>query len=387
MHTPRNILWMTLLLAAVLALVPGCDRASKAQAQQAPAAPPEVGVMTLAPQRIPLTTVLAGRTSAFLKAEVRPQVGGIVQQRLFTEGSEVKAGQPLYCIDPASFQAAFANARAALARAEAKALPAGLRARRLAELARTGAISAQENDDAQAAHGQAQAEVSAALAALQSARIDLARTTVASPIAGRIGASTVTPGALVTANQAAALATVQQTDPIYVDVTQSSRDLLRLRRAMASGRLARSGSGQAAVKLLYEDGSPYPLEGALEFTDITVDQDTGVYTLRALFPNPGRDLLPGMYVRAVLTEGVAESALLAPQPAVSRDPRGAPYALVVLPDGSLEQRALTLDRAVGDAWLVSAGLAPGDQVVVEGLQKVRPGMKVKAVPAAGPAKQ
>lgn len=381
----RNILGATLLLVAALALVSGCDRASKAQ--QAPAAPPEVGVATLAPQRVPLATVLAGRTSAFLKAEVRPQVGGIIRERLFQEGSEVKAGQPLYCIDPASFQAAFDNARAALARAEANAAPAELRARRLAELARSGAISAQENDDAQAAHGQAQAEVSAARAALQSARIDLARTTITSPIAGRIGASAVTPGALVTANQAAALATVQQTDPIYVDVTQSSRDLLRLRRAFAEGRLTRSGSGRAAVKLLYEDGSPYPLEGALEFTDITVDQDTGVYTLRALFPNPGRDLLPGMYVRAVLTEGVAESALLAPQPAVSRDPRGAPYALVVLPDGSLEQRALTLDRAVGDAWLVSAGLAAGDQVVVEGLQKVRPGMKVKAVPAAGAARE
>lgn len=382
----RNILCTTMLLAAALALVPGCDRASKAQAPQAGAAEPEVGVATLAPQRVPLTTVLAGRTSACLKAEVRPQVGGIVQQRLFTEGAEVKAGQPLYRIDPASFQAAFDNARAALARAEANALPAGLRARRLAELARTGAVSAQDNDDAQAASLQADAAVQSARAALQSARIDLARTTITSPIAGRIGASAVTPGALVTANQAAALATVQQTDPIYVDVTQSSRDLLRLRRALASGRLARSAEGQAKVKLLYEDGSPYPLEGALQFTDITVDQDTGVYALRALFPNPGRDLLPGMYVRAVLTEGVAEAAILAPQPAVSRDPRGNPFALVVLDDGALEQRALTLDRAVGDAWLVSSGLAAGDRVVVEGLQKVRPGMKVKAVPAAGPAR-
>lgn len=374
---PAFLLCVSLLLAA------GCDRAPQAQAQQAAAAPlPEVGVVIMSPQELPLTTVLAGRVSAVLKAEVRPQVGGIVQKRLFTEGSEVKAGQPLYKIDPATFSAAYANAKAALSQAEANAVPLRLKARRYAELVNTGAVSTQDNDDAQAAYRQAQAAIEAAQAALDSARIDLERTTIASPISGRIGASSVTPGALVTANQATALATVQQTDPVYVDVTQASRDLLRLRRAFAEGRLARSAEGRATVKLLYEDGSPYALEGALEFTDITVDQDTGTFTLRALFPNPDRALLPGMYVRAVIEEGVAQGALLAPQPAVSRDNKGNPYALVVLADGTLEQRALAVDRVVGDAWLVTSGLSAGDQVVTEGLQKVRAGMKVKPVPAA-----
>ncbi len=372
---PVFLLCLSLLLAA------GCDRAP--QAQQAGTAPlPEVGVVVMSPQELPLTTVLAGRVSAVLKAEVRPQVGGIIQKRLFTEGSEVTAGQPLYKIDPATFSAAHANAKAALSRAEANAVPLALKARRYAELVTTGAVSTQDNDDAQAAHRQALADIEAAQAALDSARIDLERTTIVSPISGRIGASSVTPGALVTANQATALATVQQTDPVYVDVTQASRDLLRLRRAMASGRLARSAQGRATVKLLYEDGSPYALEGTLEFADITVDQDTGVYALRALFPNPDRALLPGMYVRAVIEEGVARDALLAPQPAVSRDNKGNPYALVVLPDGTLEQRALAVDRVVGDAWLVTSGLSAGDSVVVEGLQKVRAGMQVKAVPAA-----
>lgn len=378
----RSIVSAFLLCLSLIATA-GCDRASQAQAKQVAAAPlPEVGVVAISPQELPLTTVLAGRVSAVLKAEVRPQVGGIIQKRLFTEGAEVKAGQPLYKIDPATFQAAYANAKAALSRAEANAVPLRLKARRYAELVTTGAVSTQDNDDAQAAYRQAQAGIEAAQAALVSARIDLDRTTITSPISGRIGASSVTPGALVTANQAPTLATVQQTDPVYVDVTQSSRDLLRLRRAMASGRLARSAQGQAKVKLLYEDGSPYALEGALEFTDITVDQDTGTFTLRALFPNPDRGLLPGMYVRAVLTEGVAEAALLVPQPAVSRDNKGNPYALAVLADGALEQRALTVDRVVGDAWLVTSGLSSGDQVVVEGLQKVRAGMKVKPVPAA-----
>lgn len=380
---PIRPVFPVFLLCVSLLLAAGCDRAPQAQAQQAAPAPlPEVGVVIMSPQELPLTTVLAGRVSAVLKAEVRPQVGGIIQKRLFTEGSEVKAGQPLYKIDPATFSAAYANAKAALSQAEANAVPLRLKARRYAELVNTGAVSTQDNDDAQAAYRQAQAAIEAAQAALDSARIDLERTTIASPISGRIGASSVTPGALVTANQATALATVQQTDPVYVDVTQASRDLLRLRRAFAEGRLARSAEGRATVKLLYEDGSPYALEGALEFTDITVDQDTGTFTLRALFPNPDRALLPGMYVRAVIEEGVAQGALLAPQPAVSRDNKGNPYALVVLADGTLEQRALAVDRVVGDAWLVTSGLSAGDQVVTEGLQKVRAGMKVKPVPAA-----
>ena len=376
----RSLVSQSVLLLALL-LVAGCDRSSQAPAAAAQAAPPEVGVVAITPQRVPLTTTLAGRVSAFLKSEVRPQVGGIIQARLFQEGAEVKAGQPLYKIDPATFQATYNNAKAALAKAEAGAMPLGLKARRYSELVKTGAVSTQDNDDAQAAYREAEAAILVARAALESARIDLDRTTVTAPVSGRIGASAVTPGALVTASQATPLATVQQTDPAYVDLTQSSRDLLRLRRAFAEGRLARSAEGKARVKLLYEDGSAYPLEGALEFADITVDQNTGVYTLRVLFPNPDRGLLPGMYVRAVLEEGVAEAALLVPQPAVSRDNKGTPYAMVALPDGTLEQRSLTVDRVVGDAWLVTGGLAAGDQVVVEGLQKVRAGMKAKAVPA------
>ena len=378
-----------LLLTAALAVLPGCGSSSEqAQAQPAAQAPaPEVSVVTMVTTDLTLTTTLAGRTSAFLMAEVRPQVNGIIQKRFFTEGSDVRQGQALYKIDPSTYQAACDNAKAALAQAEATAVPLGLEAARYAELVTTGAVSKQDNDDAQAANRQALAAIEVARAALKAARINLDHTTINAPISGRIGASKVTQGALVTANQSTPLAIVQQIDPIHVDVTQSSRELLRLRRAFAEGRLTRSGDGQASAGLLYEDDSPYPLRGALQFADISVDEDTGVFTLRALFPNPDHDLLPGMYVKAVLQEGVARQAILTPQKAVSRTPRGTPYVMVVTPDGVVEQRGIVTDRAIGEDWLVSSGLAAGDKVIVEGLQKIRPGIQVAVVEAADQAKQ
>jgi len=372
------------ILAVALTVISGCgdsgpEQARAQAAQQAPA--PEVAVVNVAPKSVTLTTVLAGRTSAHMKAQVRPQVNGIIQKRLFTEGADVRSGQPLYTIDPSTYKAAFDNAKASLTQAEANAVPLALKAERYTELVKTGVVSEQDNDDAQAAYRQAQAAIEVAQAALQAARIDLEHTTVRAPISGRIGASRVTQGALVTANQADALAIIQQIDPIYVDVTQSSRDMLRLRRALAEGRLTRSGADTAAVGLLYEDDSPYALKGSLQFTDITVNEDTGVFTLRALFPNPDHDLLPGMYVKAVLEEGVAQQAILVPQKAVSRTPRGNPYVMVALPDGTVEQRVIATDRALGDNWLVSSGLKAGDKVIVEGLQKIRAGIKVATVNA------
>ncbi|MDR3640407.1 MAG: efflux RND transporter periplasmic adaptor subunit [Humidesulfovibrio sp.] len=375
---------LPLMFAALFAVLPGCG-----QNQQAGGPPqggaPEVTVVTIAPQSVTLTDVLPGRTSAHLMADVRPQVGGIVQKRLFREGSDVKAGETLYQIDPSTYQASYDNAKATLAKAEANALPARLKAERYANLVKVNGVSKQDNDDAQAANGQAEAEVQAAKAALESAHINLSYTRVTSPIAGRIGKSTVTPGALVTASQATALATVQQTDPIYVDVTQSSAEVLRLKRDLASGKLKKAGADGAKVKLLFEDGSAYASEGVLQFSDITVDQNTGVITLRALFPNPNHELLPGLYVRAVLEEGIAEQAILVPQAAVARDSKGDAQVLVVKADGTVELRPVTVDRVVGDKWLVSSGLAAGDKVVVEGLQKVKPGGKAKAVEAAAPA--
>jgi len=373
-----------IFFAALAALLAGCGQSPQAAAGPPQAGEPEVTVVTVAPRPVTLTTVLAGRTSAFLVADVRPQVSGIVQKRLFTEGADVKEGELLYQIDPATYQAAYDNAKAALAKAEANALPVKLKSERFDTLVKAGAVSRQDNDDAQAAHRQADAEVTASKAALESARINLSYTRVTAPVAGRIGRSSVTPGALVTASQAAALSTIQQIDPIYVDVTQSSGDLLRLKRELASGRLTKTGADGARVKLLYEDGSPYPLEGILQFSDITVDQSTGVITLRAVFPNPSHDLLPGLFVRAVLEEGVDEQAILAPQQAVSRDSKGAPLVMVVGQDGIVAPRSIEVGRVVGDDWLVTSGLASGERVIVEGLQKVRPGAKVKTLEAAAP---
>lgn len=376
--------FLSLLLTAFMAVLSGCGQNQQANATPK-ASEPEVTVITIVPEKTTLTTVLTGRTSPFLVAEVRPQVGGIVQKRLFKEGSTVKAGEVLYQIDSSTYQAAYQNAKAALTRSEATALPARLKGERYSELSKVNAVSKQENDEVQASHRQADAEINAAKANLDAARINLSYTRVTTPIAGRIGMSSVTPGALVTANQSTALATVQQVDPIYVDVTQSSSEVMRLKRDLASGKLKKDSTGGAKVTLLFEDGTPYSKEGVLQFSDITVDQNTGVITLRALFPNPDRDLLPGLYVRAVLEEGVEEQAILVPQPAVTRDTKGNALVMVVQADGTVAGRPITLGRVVGTKWLVTSGLAAGDKVIVDGLQKARPGAKVKMIEAAATA--
>jgi membrane fusion protein (multidrug efflux system) len=362
-------------LALTAAVSVGCRRA------QAPpqAGPVEVNTVTVHPERAVLTTELPGRTAAYLIAEVRPQVSGIILERLFEEGSNVKAGSRLYQIDPAPYQAAYDQAKAALAVAEANLPATRSRAERLRGLVQIHAVGQQDYDDAAAALLRAEASVASARAAVESARINLAYTPLKAPISGRIGRSAVTVGAMVTAYQPAALAVIQQLDPIYVDVTQASADLLRLRRGLASGRLTTTGSLRK-VKLILEDGTPYPHEGRLQFRDVTVDSTTGSVVLRMVFPNPDYTLLPGMFVRATVEEGVNEKAFLAPQQGVSRDAKGNATALVVGADGKVEERQLELDRAMGDRWLVTSGLRDGDQVIVEGLQKVRPGVPVKAVP-------
>ncbi|MDM0120782.1 efflux RND transporter periplasmic adaptor subunit [Variovorax arabinosiphilus] len=338
---------------------------------------PVVGVLTVQPQRVALSTELPGRTVPFLIADVRPQVNGIVKTRNFREGSDVKAGAALYQIDPATYKAAYDSNVAALAKAQASLKTTRLKADRYKELVAIQAVSQQDYDDAAASLGQGEADVASAKANVETSRINLAYARVDAPISGRIGKSSVTPGALVTASQTTALATIQQLDPIYVDVTQPSASLLRLKQALARGDLQQAGTNAAKVKLLLEDGSTYPLEGKLEFSDVTVDQSTGAITLRAVFPNPKADLLPGMYVRAVLQEGVKEQGLLVPQQAVSRDNAGKPTAYVVGSDNKLQRRTLETDRAVGDQWLVRSGLQAGDQLVVDGQQSARPGAEVK----------
>ncbi|HEY0681328.1 MAG TPA: efflux RND transporter periplasmic adaptor subunit [Steroidobacter sp.] len=338
---------------------------------------PKVSTMVVQPQPVVLTTELPGRTSAVLVADVRPQVTGILQARKFVEGSSVKAGDLLYQIDPATYQAAVDSAEAALAKAQANQHTTRLKAERYRELIAINAVSRQDADDAEAALLQADSEVASARAALTSARIDLAYTRVTSPISGRIGKSSVTAGALVTANQSAALATVQQLDPMYVDVSQSSNTVLRLQRAIAQGQL---GNATAKVKLVFDDGASYPLEGKLQFSDVTVDPNTGSVTLRAEFPNPKGELLPNLYVRAIIEEATIPQALLVPQQAVGRDASGKPFAYVVGSDGKLQQRELLTDRTIGNQWLVTSGLQPGDVLVVSGQQKARPGALVEAIP-------
>ena len=338
--------------------------------------PREVVIIKLEPRREVYTTALAGRIASFQVAEVRPQVGGILQQRLFTEGADVKAGQALYQIDPATYEAALDSAQAALMKAEANVTPARLKAERFRELLAIKAVSKQEYDDAQAAFKQAEADVAVNRAAVKTARINLEYTKVRSPISGRIGKSAFTPGALVTANQAQALTSVRQLDPVYVDITQSSQDLLRLRAQFTNGEL-RSAAEEAPVRLKLENGAMYPHEGRLQFTDVSVDESTGMVSLRALFPNPEHILLPGMYVRAVIAEGVDENALLVPQRALRRDTKGQASVLLVDGGGKVDVRLVDVGRTVGDSWQVLSGLKPGDRVIVEGGQNVRPGMSVK----------
>ena len=384
MHVNRNVYskltWMAVLLA--LALVP--DGCGSGQGQQGGPPVPEVAVFTIAPQQVELTTELPGRTSPYLVAEIRPQVNGIIKKRQFREGSDVKAGQLLYQIDPAPFQVALDSAKASLGKAQANLPSLKLKSQRCQELLKDRAVSQQECDDAAAAMAQAQAEIQYWKTAVDAARINLGYTRVTAPISGRIGKSSVTDGALVTAYQPMALATIQQLDPIYVDVTQSSAELLRLKRSLESGKLCNDCKNGSKVKILLEDGTPYPLEGALQFRDVTVNQATGSFTLRIVVPNPKHVLLPGMYVRAVLKEGIAENAILIPQQGVNRNTKGEPYALVVDEAGKVQLRQLTLNRALGDQWLVSSGLSPGERVIVEGVMKVRPGATVKAVPWKNP---
>jgi membrane fusion protein (multidrug efflux system) len=369
-------------LGAVL-LLSACDKPSPgAQAQTAPP-PPSVTVVTLQRQEVPITSVLPGRTTSYRVAEVRPQVGGVIRERLFTEGEEVQAGQPLFQIDPATYEAAVKRAEAALARAEAAERSANSTAVRYRTLVRAQAVSEQNLENAESTLRQAQADVLSARAALDTARIDLGYTRVASPISGRTSRSSVTAGALVTANQANELVTVTQLNPIYVDVTQPSSALLQQRRDVASGALRRDSADRATAKLILEDGSEYQHPGEIQFSEVIVDQGTGSVTLRAVFPNPDQLLLPGMFVRARVEEGVTDRALLVPQQAVSRTPRGEPMAYVVNADGTVEQRILQAGRAIGTNWLVTDGLQPGDRVVVEGVQRIRPGAQVNATERNG----
>lgn len=367
--------------------IAGCSRGGEPAAQGPAAQPPapQVGVVEVAPSDVTLSTELPGRTTPFLIAEVRPQVGGIIRERSFDEGRDVKAGEVLYQIDPATYRVAHEAARATLAKADANLASARVTSSRLDQLVQRNAVSKQQRDDAAAAVKQAEADVARAKADLEGARINLAYTKVTSPINGRIGRSTVTPGALVTASQAQALAVVQQLDPIYVDVTRSTVDLLRMRGDLASGRLSTVDGSKAKVRLLLEDGNTYASGGTLEFADVTVDPNTGSVTLRAVFPNPDQVLLPGMYVRAVLEEGVRENAIVVPQRGVTRDARGQATALVLNGEGVVEQRKVTTERAVGNQWLISDGLAAGDRLIVEGLQRVRPGAQASVLPA-DPAK-
>jgi membrane fusion protein (multidrug efflux system) len=352
---------------------------------KAPATPPpapEVGVVTLAPQPVELSTELPGRTAAFRIAEVRPQVEGIVQKRLFTEGSEVRAGQPLYQIDASPYRAAAARAEASLASAEAQLNAARLLAERYEPLLARGVVSKQDNDNAIAARLSADAAVTSAKAAVDTARIDLRYTQLLSPISGRVGRSLVTEGALVTKGQEQPLATVAQLDPIYVDVTQSSTDLLKLQQDFAAGRLQRDDKQrQAQVMLTLEDGTTYAHAGSLQFSEVTVDPGTGSVLLRAVFPNPQRLLLPGMFVRARLSQGSSVKALLVPLAGVSRNARGDATVLVVAADNKVAERVIQVDRSVGSNWLVKSGLEPGERVIVEGLQKARAGMTVRPAPA------
>jgi len=370
----------TMAIAAVLMMATACDEPTANTTPAPPPAPPEVSVVRVQPQKLVITDELPGRTSVYQISEVRPQVNGIVLKRLFREGSDVSAGDPLYQIDPDTYQAAYALAKADLAKANAGLKVARLKADRYITLVKTDTVSRQAYDDAIAAVEQAESQVAAAKAALDAALINLDHTKVSAPISGRIGRSNVTEGAIVTAYQSMAMATIQQLDPIYVDAPQSTTSLLRLRSRLEGGYFGRSGTDQNKVNLILEDGTAYPLEGKLQFSDITVDPTTGSVILRMAFPNPKGVLLPGMFVRVVINEGLIEQAILIPQQAVFRDPKGNPIALIVDSESKVGLRMLTLDRAISDKWLVSAGIAPGDQVIVEGLKMLRPGTVVKAVP-------
>ncbi|WP_312325490.1 multidrug efflux RND transporter periplasmic adaptor subunit SmeD [Stenotrophomonas sp.] len=368
--TPYRFLALSLAIALTLSACGGGEQ----EGQQG--GPGQVTVATLKAEQVGLTRELPGRTNAFLVAEVRPQVSGIVAKRLFTEGGLVTAGQPLYQVDDASYRAQANSARAQLARAEATANAARLSAKRITELAKVDAVSQQDLENAVAAQKQAEADVGAAKAALDAANITLGFARITAPISGRIGKSSVTQGALVSAGQADALATVQQLDPIYVDLTQSASELLQLRRELASGRLQDNQS--LPVTILLDDGTPFEHKGSLEFSEVSVDPTTGSYALRVKVANPDQVLMPGMYVRAQVGSGVRESALLVPMQGIARDAKGDTSAMVVGKDNKVEVRPVKVSRALGSTWLVEDGLKAGDKVIVEGLQKIQPGKPVQA---------
>ena len=370
--------------------------------QQQSAPPPKVHFKVLESEPVALTTELPGRVSAYMVSEVRPQVSGIIQERLFEEGTDVARGQVLYQIDPALFEASFNNARANLAKAEANEVSAKLLAERYRKLVKVNAVSRQECDDAVAAHLQAAAEIQAARESVNTAKINLGYTSIKAPVSGRVGRSFITPGALVTQNQAEPLATIQHLDVVYVDVSQSNNDVLRLRRALNDGRMSSGGSESARVRLRLEDGTPYArrtterengspdwIEGDLLFSEVTIDRSTGAVTLRAKFPNPEKVLLPGMYVRASLEEGVLDSALLVPQKSVLRDNRGRPFVYVLQENAEAEAgtggnftvvtRPVEVARSIGNSWLIKSGLEPGERLLVEGHLKARPGQLVSGV--------
>jgi membrane fusion protein (multidrug efflux system) len=367
-------------VVALSILLAACsEQSSQASANAKPAAnAPEVGVVVLRPQPVTITSELPGRVNAFLFAEVRPQVDGIIKERLFDEGAEIKAGTVLYKIDAALYEAAFASATAALEKSEAMLPSLASKAERYAVLGEKNIAAQTTVEDATAAYAQGKAAVAVAKAELETARIKLAYTQIKAPISGRIGKSSVTAGALVTASQATALATIRAIDQVYVDIVQSSTNMLKLRRALSEGSL----EGQAStlpVRLILEDGTPYPHAGKLHFAEIKVDEGTGTFTMRAVFPNPERLLLPGMYVRAVIEEGRSTSAFLVPQRGVSRNAKGEATALFVRADGKVEERVLVITRAIGPNWLVEGGVAEGDRLVVEGTMKVRRGQAATAV--------
>lgn len=383
MPIPTSRLRVLPLIAAVSAalLLSACgNKDGQAGAQGGGQPKPTVTVIETQATTVPLVTELPGRTTPYLVAEIRPQVSGIIQKRLFKEGGTVEAGEVLYQIDPATYQAAYDSAKAALARAEATLKSARLTAKRYAELVKIEAVSTQANDDAQAALQQAEADVASAKAARTSARVNLDYTRLSAPIAGHIGRSSVTRGALVTANQSQTLATVQQLDPIYVDLTQSSTELLDLREKIASGKV-KAADGEVPVTLVFENGTEYAQRGTLAFSEVTVDETTGSVTMRAEVPNPDGLLLPGMYVRARIAQGEATQAVLVPHEAVSRDPRGNAVVMIVNAEGKVEARTITANQSQGDSWIVTDGLSGGEKVVTEGLQKIRAGADVNAEPA------
>lgn len=381
----RSRIGIASLLSLVLTVAFGCKSGPPkgAMGPMGPMGPAEVAVIKVQPETLAMTTELPGRTNAYLTAEIRPQVNGIIQSRFFEEGSLVRQGQVLYKIDPAPYAATLAQAKATLNQAEANLPSLEAKANRYRDLVAIHAVGQQDYDDAVASLAQAKAAVAADKASVTSAQINLSYTPVRSPISGRIGKSSITVGGLVSSYQTTVLATVQQLEPVYVDVVQSNADLLRLRTRLANGQLNGGGEQARKVRLLLEDGSQYPLEGTLQFRDVTVDATTGSVNLRMKFANPKQILLPGMYVRAIVEEGVKKDAILLPQQAVIRDPKGTPYCWIVDGGGHIARRNLELDRAIGNRWLVGGGLKASDQVVIEGTDRVKDGVQVRAVPYTG----